>query len=210
MNIIPSALFRSAGVFALLSGLGFILVGLFHPLNIPSEVTSATWINVHIIAVAMCFFGLFGVTGLYIRQIEKFGVLGLLGFTMLVAWMTVVICFSFVEAFILPGLATESPAYVAGLLGMFTGTASEVNLGILPIIWIVSGPLYILGQLFFGIATFRARIFPRYAGGLLALSALLTPLGGLVTPEHQPLVMVPAGLALIWLGYSLWSDRKTG
>ena len=33
--------------------------------------------------------------------------------------------FSFVEAFILPRLATEFPAFVEGLLGMVTGIPSQ-------------------------------------------------------------------------------------
>jgi hypothetical protein len=35
-------------------------------------------------------------------------------------------------------------------------------------LWNISGPMYILGPLLFGIATFRARVLPRWAGGLLA------------------------------------------
>ena len=82
--------------------------------------------------------------------------------------MTLVCGFSFVEAFILPRLATESPTFVAGILGMFSSVPSEINLGILPTLWNISGPMYILGRLLFGIATFRAGILPRWAGALLA------------------------------------------
>lgn len=189
------------------AGIGFVIVGLFHPLNISSEVATATWINVHIVAILMCFFGLYGMTGLYVRQKERFGVVGLVGYVFLSVWMGAVMCFSFVEAFILPKLMTESPTFVEGFLGMFSGLESAVNLGILPVLWMISGPAYILGQLLFGIATFRAGILPRYAGGLLALSALLTPVGGLIPPEHQPLVMVPVGISFLWLGHALWSER---
>jgi hypothetical protein len=117
--------------------------------------------------------------------------------------------FSFVEAFILPQLATESPAFVAGFLGMFSGAPSEINLGILPTLWNLSGPMFILGPLLFGIATFRARVLPRWAGALLALTAVLVPAGALVPPEYQPkLIMVPVGLAVAWLGYALFSERR--
>jgi len=201
---------RLAGLSAVAAGLGFIVVGLFHPLNIPSSAITATWINVHIVAIAMCFFGLFGMAGLYARQAEESGWLGFAGFASFSIWMGVVMCFSFVEAFILPLLATETPAFVEGFLGMFSGAASGIGLGVLPMIWMISGPVYILGPLLFGIATFRAGVLPRYAGGLLAVAALLTPVGGLVPPEYQPLVMAPVGLALAWLGYALWSERKMG
>lgn len=203
-----NTLIRWAGLSSIAAGLGFIVVGLFHPVNDPSVVTTATWVNVHIVAIAMCFFGLLGLTGLYAKQAGKSGWLGLVGFVLLSIWMGAVMCFSFVEAYILPRLAVEFPVFVEGFLGMFTGIPSKIELGILPLIWNISGPVYILGQLLFGIATYRAGVFPRYAGGLLALAGLLTPVGGLIPPENQPLIMVPVGIALAWLGYALWSDRR--
>jgi len=207
-KITPSTLMRLAGVSAMIAGLCFIVIGMFHPVNIPSSVTTATWVNVHIFATALGFFGLFGMAGLYARQAEKSGWLGLIGFILFTVWMTLVTGFSFVEAFILPRLATESPAFVAGLLGMFSSIPSPVDLGILPTLWNISGPMYILGPLLFGIATFRAGVLPRWAGALLVLGAVLVPVGALVPPEYQPKIMVPVGLAMAWLGYALFSEHR--
>src|SRR5690349_22564819 len=120
--ITSATLMRLAGVSAMLAGLCFLVIGIFHPLNIPASVTTATWVNVHIAATALGFFGLFGMAGLYARQAEQSGWLGLAGFLLFTIWMTLVTGFSFVEAFILPRLATESPAFVAGLLGMFSSS----------------------------------------------------------------------------------------
>lgn len=202
-------LMRWAGFSAMLAGLGFIVVGLFHPVNVPSVVITATWVNVHIVAIAMGFFGLFGMAGLYARQAEKAGWLGLAGFILFSLWLGLIIPFSFVEAFILPGLASASPAFVEGFLGMFTGIPSEIDLGILPTLWKISEPMYLLGPLLFGIATFRAGILPRWAGALFVAGATLAPVGALlVAPEYQPMVMVPNGLALAWLGYALIAERR--
>lgn len=208
MKITTSILMRLAGLSAMLAGLCFLIIGLFHPVNVPASVTTATWVNVHIFATALGFFGLFGMAGLYARQAEESGWLGLVGFLLFSAWMTLVCGFSFVEAFILPRLATESPAFVAGLLGMFSSVPSQVDLGILPTLWNISGPMYILGPLLFGIATFRANVLPRWAGALLVLGALLVPVGALVPPELQPKIMIPAGLAMAYLGYALFSERR--
>ena len=207
-KITASTLMRLAGLSAILAGLCFIVIGMFHPVNIPASVTTATWINVHIFATALGFFGLFGITGLYVRQAEKSGWLGLAGFLLFSVWMTLVSGFSFVEAFILPRLATESPAFVEGILGMFSSIPSQVDLGVLPTLWNISGPMYIFGPLLFGIATFRARVLPRWAGALLVLGAVLVPVGALVPPEYQPWIMVLVGLALAWLGYALFSERQ--
>jgi hypothetical protein len=208
MKITASTLMRLAGLSAMVTGLCFLVIGMFHPVNVPASVTTATWVNVHIFATALGFFGLFGMAGLYARQAEESGWLGLIGFLLFSAWMTLVCGFSFVEAFILPRLATESPAFVAGILGMFSSIPSPVDLGILPTLWNISGPMYILGPLLFGIATFRARVLPRWAGALLVLGAVLVPVGALVPPEFQPKIMIPVGLAMAWLGYALFSERR--
>jgi hypothetical protein len=204
-----STLMRMAGVSAMLAGLCFIIIGMFHPENVPSAVTTATWVNVHIVATALGFFGLYGMVGLYARQVEKSGWLGLTGFLLLSVWFVLITGFSFVEAFILPHLAAESPAFVESLLGMLTGVPSTVDLGVLPMLWNISGPMYILGALLFGIATFRARVLPRWAGGLLTLAAVLIPIGGMFPHEYQAkIAMIPVGLAMVWLGYALFSERR--
>lgn len=204
-----STLMRLAGVSAMLAGLCFIIIGMFHPENVPSSVTTTAWVNVHIVATALGFFGLFGMAGLYARQVEKSGWLGLTGFLLFSVWFVLITGFSFVEAFILPNLATESPAFVESLLGMLTGVPSTVDLGILPILWNISGPMYILGALLFGIATLRARVLPRWAGGLLTLAAVLIPIGGMFPHEYQAkIAMIPVGLAMVWLGYALFSERR--
>jgi hypothetical protein len=207
-TITASTLMRLAGLSAMVAGLCFLVIGMFHPVNVPASVTTTTWVNVHIFATALGFFGLFGMAGLYARQVEKSGWLGLVGFLLFSAWMTLVTGFSFVEAFILPRLATQYPAFVAGLLGMFSSVPSPVDLGILPTLWNISGPMYILGPLLFGIATFRAGILPRWAAALLVLGAVLVPVGALVPPEFQPKIMIPVGLAMAWLGYALFSERQ--
>jgi cellulose synthase/poly-beta-1,6-N-acetylglucosamine synthase-like glycosyltransferase len=203
-----ATLMRLAGLSAMLAGLCFIVMGLFHPVNVPSSVTTPTWVNVHIFATFLGFFGIFGLTGLYARQVEESGWLGLAGFILFSIWFGLIMPFCFVEAFILPRLVTESPAFVAGLLGMFTGVPSAVDLGILPTLWNISGPLYIFGPLLFGIATFRAGVLPRWAGALLVLGAVLVPVGAVVPPEYQPKIMIPAGLAFAWLGYALFVERR--
>jgi hypothetical protein len=206
-NITVSTLMRLAGLSAVVAGLCFLVIGIFHPLNEPSAVNAA-WVNVHIAATALGFFGLFGMAGLYARQVEETGWLGLAGFLLFTGWMTLVCGFSFVEAFILPRLVTESPAFIAGWMGIFSGAPSAVDLGILPTIWNLSGPMYIFGPVLFGIATFRARVLPRWAGLLLALNIVWVPLGAIVPPEYQPRIMLPVGLALAWLGYALFSERR--
>src|SRR5664279_514812 len=146
--------------------------------------------------------------GLYARQAEESGWLGLVGFVLLSLWFVLVMGFTFVEAFVLPHVATAAPAFVEGWMGMLVGPASKFDLGVMPTLWTLTGPIYILGGLLFGIGTFRARILPRWAGILLAVGTAIGPVAILFPPEYQPKVAVPVGLALAWLGYALWSERR--
>ena len=109
---------------------------------------------------------------------------------------------------IVPHLATEFPPFVASFLGMFTGIPSQVDLGVLPTLWNISGAMYFLGTLLFAIATFRAGILPRWAAVLLAIGSFLIPIGAIVPPELQPKIMIPVGLGLAWLGYALLMERR--
>jgi len=208
MKTTASNLTRWAGLAAILAGICYVLVGIFHPANIPSSVTSTSWFIVHVLACAMCFFGLLGMTGLYTRQAEKSGWLGLAGFVLLSLWFALILGFSFVEAFILPFLATAMPTFVEGWMGMLVGPASKFDLGVLPTLWTLSGLLYILGGLLFGIGTFRAGVLPRWAGVLLAVGTALAPVAALLPNASQPKIAIPVGLALAWLGYALFSERR--
>ena len=208
MPITNSSLIRWAGMSAIVAGIFYMLVGLFHPLNVAASVTTPLWLIVHVLAIAMAFFGLLGMAGLYARQAEKSAWLGLAGYFLFSLWLALILGFTFVEVFILPALATAAPTFVEGWLGMFTGSASQIDLGALPLLWTLTGPLYIVGGLLFGIATFRAGILPRWAGILLAVGTVIGPVAILLPPEYQPKVAVPVGLALAWLGYALWSERR--
>jgi hypothetical protein len=209
MKITNANLIRLAGLSAVVAGLCYVLVGIFHPPNALSSVTSTRWAAVHVLACAMSFFGVLGLAGLYARQAVKSGWLGLVGFVMLSLWFVLIMGFSFVEAFVLPHLATVTPSFVEGWMGMFNGDPSKIDLGVLPTMWTLSAPLYILGGLLFGIATFRARILPRGAAVLLALGTALAPVAGLLPLDSQPKIAIPAGLALAWLGYALMAERQT-
>jgi len=208
MNSKGSTLIRWAGLSAAVAGIFYILIGMFHPANVVSSVTTTPWIIAHIFAIGMSFFGLLGMAGLYARQAEKSGWLGLIGFIMFSLWLVLMTGFTFIEAFILPSLATSMPTFVEGFLGMFSSTPSAVDFGILPTLWMITGPLLILGGLLFGIAMFRAGVLPRWAGALLAIGSALTPLAALLPPEHEPKVLVTIGLAFVWLGYALWSEKR--
>jgi hypothetical protein len=201
-------LIRWAGLSAVVAGLCFVVVGLFHPPNILSSVSTSQWVIVHAVAIAMSVFGLFGITGLYARQAHAAGWLGLAGYLLFSLWLVLILAFTFFEAFILPLLATEAPKFVEGFLGIASRHPSAMNLGALPALFALLGLGYVLGGLLFGIATFRAGILPRWAAGLLAVGAV-APIVLMQLPHPLDRTLaVPMGIALAWLGYALWSERR--
>jgi hypothetical protein len=203
MKVTNANLIRLAGLCALIGGLCYVFVGVFHPANVPASVTTTRWQTVHVIACAMSFFAVLGLVGIYARQAAKTGWLGLVGFIFLSLWFVLIMGFSFVEAFILPHVAKTTPDLVDAWMKMFNGGTARLDLGVLPTLWTLTAPIYILGGLLFGIATFRARILPRGAGVLLAVGTVLAPVGALLSLSAQPKIAIPTGLALAWLGYAL-------
>ena len=202
-------LIRWAGLSAMVAGIFFVVVGMIHPPHLSSFVTTTPFTIAHsLMFIAMSYFGMLGITGLYARQVKEAGWLGLAGYLLWSLWLALIAPFTFAEAAILPLLASEAPTFVEGFLGMFNGHPTEYNLGALPAVYLLSGPLYILGGLLFGIATFRAGILPRWAAGLLAVAAPLSLAAALLPHEHGPKVVVPVGLALASLGYALWAERR--
>jgi hypothetical protein len=202
-----SKLIRWAGLAAVVAGIIFAGIQPIHPPDELASVTTGAWAVITPVKTAMCLLFLLGIVGLYARQVNKAGWLGLVGFLLLGLSWALQTAFVFAEAFILPPLATTAPQFVDGLLGVASGRASAVNLGALPALYALVGVSYMLGGLVFGIATLRAGILPRWAAGLLAVAAALTPAAALLPHEIQRLAAVPVGFALAWLGYALWAER---
>ena len=210
MKITSAALIRWAGLAAMGTGIIYIAIQAIHPLDVLSSVTTTRWAFVHYLSLVMDLLGLLGVTGLYARQVEKSGWLGLAGYLLFGLFWALDVAFHFIEAFVEPVVASEAPKFVAGLLGMINNVPSQVNLGAIPGVYSLDGILgYVLGGLLFGIATFRAGILPRWAGALLALGVILPPLLSSMVPHpYDRIFAVPVGLALAWLGYALFSERR--
>lgn len=119
------------------------------------------------LTIAISFVGLLGIAGIYARQVGRVGwwVLGAL--FLLSLWFVLVTGFTFFEGFILSLLARDSPRFAESFLGIFTGSVGEVNVVLLATVWSLLGVAYILGDLLFSIATFRAAILSRRAAAFV-------------------------------------------
>ena len=208
MTITPAQLIRFSGLAALTAGLIFAGIQPIHPPDVVSSVGGSAWPVITILKSVMCVLMLIGVTGIYARQVTRVGWLGLLGYSFFsLAWV-VTYGDVFAETVILPPLAATAPQFVDSMLGIGAGRASPVDLGVFPTLFALSGGLYMLGGLLLGIATFRAGLLPRWAAGLMAATAFLTPAAAILPHQFQRLAAIPMGLALAGLGYALWSERR--
>jgi len=139
----------------------------------------------------------FGLIALYACQIEAAGRLGLIGFIVSMIGTVLLTAVAWLGAFIDPALATQAPEfYVAARGGDIGGTVGLLlGLGIL-------SPLLLqgLGWTTFGIATYRARIFPRWLAVGLVIGALLL----FVPVQGSPVVFQ---LAVASMGVFLFTGR---
>ena len=76
-------LIRWSGVAAMVAGLIFAGIQPIHPPDVLSSATTGTWAIITTLKTAMCLVFLVGITGIYARQVEKAGWLGLAGFLLL-------------------------------------------------------------------------------------------------------------------------------
>ncbi|HZG58746.1 MAG TPA: hypothetical protein VEZ38_19810 [Paenibacillus sp.] len=193
----------------MLAGVLFIVMQTIHPADTLASVSTGRWAVVHLSGVAMCLFGLAGITGIYARQAKASGGLGLAGYLLFSLFFALTMCFQFAEALIFPLLTTEAPGLLEGFLALAGGASVGTELGALATVYSVVGGLYMLGGTLFGIATFRSGMFPRWAAGLLAAGGLASVLVVSLLPHPlDRLAAAPIGVGLAWLGYSLWTERR--
>jgi hypothetical protein len=208
MTVNPSTLIRWSGLSAVLAGLIFAGIQPIHPADVVASVNTTAWHIITSLKWVMCLLFLVGITGIYARQVKEAGWLGLVGAVLLIFTWWLQAAFVFAEAFVAPPLASKAPTFVDALVGISYGHTHGMDLGVMPTLYAFMGLTYMLGGLVFGIATFRADILPRWAAGLLAVTATLTPLAALLPHQQQRYAAVPMGIALACLGYTLWSERR--
>lgn len=208
MKITTPQLIRWAGLSAMVAGTIFAAIQPIHPPDVLASVTTSAFIIITSFKTVMCLFGLFGIAGLYARQVEKAGWLGLAGYLLLTIFYAVQMCYAFAEPTILPLLAPVAPTFVESVMGMASKAGGSMNLGAFAVIFNILPVLYLLGLLLFGIATFRAHILPRGAAVLLASSGPIAVIMSQLPHQIARFAAVPMGIALAWLGYALWSERR--
>jgi hypothetical protein len=132
-----------------------------------------------------------GLGALFARQSQPGGALGLVGYILLV-----------VATMFFVGSYAVSLGVAAGVISneqLARISAYAVSSSIMPWIWFA-------GLIAFGVSIYRAQVFPKYAGALLVLVAVVQQLTSFVDVA-APIFAISSVVAWAWLGWSLLSDR---
>jgi len=83
MKIKAANLIRWSGLAAMAGGIIFAGIQPVHPPDVLASVTTGAWALIITLKWVMCLFFLIGISGIYARQVEQTGWLGLVGYLML-------------------------------------------------------------------------------------------------------------------------------
>ena len=208
MAITATRLTRAAGVCAAVAGAIFIGVNINHPHMDVASITTTEVVIRNSLKVLMCALALAGIAGMYLSQVRRNGVLGLVGYLVLATGYLLILSTTFVSAYVLPAIADTDPTYVEDVIAVATGGSATGDIGALGTINQVQGIAYLAGGLLFGIALYRARVLARWAAVLLAVGGIVSAALAVMPDAFYRLLAYPNGIAMIGLGYSLWSTAR--
>jgi hypothetical protein len=209
MTISTTKLTRAAGIAAAVAGLLFIGVQIKHPHVDLAFATTTEWKVRETTKVLFAALSLAGITGMYLHQLKKIGVLGLLGYVVFSIGCLAMMSVEIVGAVVLPSIASSAPGYVSDVLAVANGGHATGDIGLMNVLIAVMAIGFLGGGLLFGIALFRADVLARWAAALLAVAAVAAAARVLLPQVNERVFAIPTGVALIGLGYSLWRDQRT-
>jgi hypothetical protein len=206
MNVTSTGLTRAAGVAAAVAGSIFVAVQVNHPPESAFDTQTTEWVVRCAAKGVMAVLALAGITGLYLRQYRRTGLLGLAGYLLFAVGYLCLVVVETVAVTVLPTLLDTQHGYVMDVVSAAAGGKPEGDIGAIQVVFNVAGAGYILGGLLFGIALFRAGISPRWASALLAVSTVSTAALAVLPDAFNRPFAVPEGIALIGLGVALWRN----
>jgi hypothetical protein len=206
MNVTSTGLARAAGAAAATAGTIFIAVQVNHPAGSAFNTETSEWVARSAAKTVMAGLALAGITGIWLRQHRQAGLLGLVGYVVFAVGYLAMLSVQVIAATVLPTLLDSDPGYVMDVVHAAEGGAPAGDIGAMQVVLNVSGAGYILGGLLSGVALFRAGVLARWAAALLAASTVATATLAVLPEAFNRPLAVPAGLALIGLGVSLWRN----
>jgi hypothetical protein len=194
-----SNLIRVGGLAAVLAGALLLIADLWSLLlevivggseNFSEFAVTPSWTVLSAMYLLGSLLLLVALIGLYARQSETAGTLGLAGFLVALVGTGLLVEIFWTQAFVVPSAAKEAPAFLDA-----EEMAGPLDMGFMLLSIVVA-----VGWALFGLATLRARVLPRRAAIVLIIGALLTAL-------PLPATTLVIEVAVAWLGLSLLSGQ---
>ena len=107
------------------AGAIFIGVQIGHPQLNSTSITSTDVFVRDQLKVLMCGLAVIGITGMYLSQIRRNGLLGLIGYAVMAAGYLGIMCVTFAAAYIFPEVAPASARYVNDVIAVDTGRGTS-------------------------------------------------------------------------------------
>jgi hypothetical protein len=209
MTITTTTLTRAAGVAAVVGGLLYIGVQINHPHLDLALITTTEWKVRQTMKVLFASLSLVGITGMYLRQVTRMGILGLIGYVVFSVGYLAMLGVEVIGAVVLPSIAHSAPGYVSDILAVAVpGGHAAGDIGLIQPLISLMGIGFLGGSVLFGIALFRANVLARWAAALLAVGAVATLAIPLLPQVNFRLFAIPTGVAMVGLGYSLWREQR--
>lgn len=190
-----------SGLASILAGVFYAVGALLHPVGEDlAAVNSSNWVPAHLVYWVSILLLHFGLVGMYARQAEQSGWLGLVGFVLALIGTALVGSILLYVSTVLPLIADEAQS-------IFDEAATPPDF-LQPVFVFGFG----LGWILLGIVTMRTGVLPRWSGLMLIIGVTLFVISEAGTFEETLAhLLVTAGdiifgLALMWIGYTLWSD----
>ncbi len=120
-------LIRWAGLPLIVAGIIFAGIQPIHPADVVASVTTSAWAIITPLKTIMSLFFLLGITGLYARQANKAGWLGLAGFLLFSLCWALQTAYIFAEAFIMPVLAPRRRSLWMASWGLPVGAPARLT-----------------------------------------------------------------------------------
>jgi len=197
--MVTTKLIKWCGLASILAGVLYAIAALVHPAGEDvASVLQPAWVPAHVLGTISAIFMLFGFVGLYARQAEKAGWVGLIGFVLVFIGSALLMAEEFQSVTVSPIAAVKAPALID----------EAANSGSIPLFGLVFIISFALGFILFGIATMRAGVLPRWSGLVLIIGLCLT-FGGQAAHGIGIVAAIVLSLGLAWMGFALWSEKHS-
>src|SRR5262245_43766018 len=151
MTITPKFLLQASALAAAAAGAIFIGVQLNHPYLDATSITTGDVVTRNALKMIMCALALAGITGVYLRQVTRIGVLGLIGYVVFAAGYLSMFGTEYLAALVLPSIADTSAAYANDVIGFANNRPVTGDIGLMRAAILFTAVTYIGGGVAFAI-----------------------------------------------------------